>query len=77
MSNVAVEPVADTQSKILSLLEAIQEHWLGSFLLNLLGYALIIVPAALLIKRWQKDPRIKRGKGINFALIKIINGRDS
>lgn len=45
-----------------SLLEASQEHWLGSFLLNLFGYALIIVPAGLLIRRWKKDPRIKRGK---------------
>ena len=49
-------------SQLWSLLEASQEHWLGSFLLNLLGYALIIVPAGLLIRRWKKDPQIKRGK---------------
>ena len=54
------EPVG-LSSQLWSLLEASQEHWLGSFLLNLLGYALIIVPAGLLIRRWKKDPQIKRG----------------
>lgn len=54
------EPVR-LSSQLWSLLEASQEHWLGSFLLNLLGYALIIVPAGLLIRRWKKDPQIKRG----------------
>lgn len=56
----AEEPVG-VQAQIWSLLEASQEHWLGSFILNLLGYALIIVPAALLIRKWKKDPRVKRG----------------
>jgi hypothetical protein len=55
------EPVG-LSSQLWSLLEASQEHWLGSFLLNLLGYALIIVPAGLLIRRWKRDPQIKRGK---------------
>ncbi len=45
----------------LELLDLVQEHWLGSFLLNILGYALIIVPAALLIRRWKQDPYVKRG----------------
>ena len=61
MEPKAEEPIGLT-SQLWSLLEASQEHWLGSFLLNLLGYALIIVPAGLLIRRWKKDPRIKRGK---------------
>ena len=43
------------------MIEAIQEHWLGSFLLNVLGYALILVPAALLIRRWKKSPLVQRG----------------
>ena len=60
MSIDAVEPVG-FKSQFWSLLEASQEHWLGSFLLNLLGYALIIIPTGLLIRRWQNDPRIKRG----------------
>ena len=62
-NKVAVEPVG-VQAQFWSLLEASQEHWLGSFLLNLLGYALIIVPAGLLIRRWKKDPTIKRGKNM-------------
>ena len=60
------EPVR-LSSQLWSLLEESQEHWLGSFLLNLLGYALIIVPAGLLIRRWKKDPQIKRGKLILCA----------
>ena len=46
------------------LLQVVQEHWLGSFFLNILGYALIIVPAALLIRRWKKDPQIRAGMAI-------------
>jgi hypothetical protein len=44
------------------MLEAVQEHWLGSFLLNVLGYALILVPAALLIRHWKKSPLVQRGQ---------------
>lgn len=45
-----------------AMLGMVQDHWLGSFLLNVLGYVLIILPAALLIRRWKKDPQVKRGK---------------
>lgn len=61
MESNKVSETVGAQSQLWFLLEASQEHWLGSFLLNLLGYALIIVPAGLLIRRWKKDPRIKRG----------------
>ena len=44
------------------MLQAVQNHWLGSFLLNILGYLLILVPAALLIRRWKKSPLVQRGK---------------
>ncbi len=44
-----------------AMLAAVQEHWLGSFVLNLIGYALIIVPAALLIRRWKTSTAIKNG----------------
>ena len=44
-----------------AVLEAVQEHWLGSFLLNVLGYALIILPAALLIRKLKDSPSIKHG----------------
>ena len=40
----------------------IQENWLGSFLLNLLSYALIILPAAYFIRRWKNDPAVKSGR---------------
>ena len=40
---------------------AIQEHWLGNFVLNLVGYGLIILPAALLIRRWKSSTSVKAG----------------
>ena len=40
----------------------VQEHWLGSFVLNLIGYAIIIVPVGLLIRRWKKDPLVQKGE---------------
>lgn len=45
-----------------SVLGTVQEHWLGSFLLNLLGYGLIILPAAFFIRRWKKDPAVQSGE---------------
>ncbi len=50
--------------KLLNVQGQIQEHWFGSFLLNLIGYALIIAPAAFLINRWRKDPKVQRGMSI-------------
>ena len=44
------------------VLGAIQEHWLGSFLLNILGYALIILPAAVLIRKWKTSPEVQSGE---------------
>lgn len=51
----------EEENSFMAILQVFQEHWLGSFILNLLGYALIILPAALLIRRWKKDPQIKEG----------------
>lgn len=45
-----------------AMMAAVQEHWLGSFVLNLLGYALILLPAALLIRRWKQSTTIKNGR---------------
>lgn len=45
-----------------AVLAPVQEHWLGSFALNLLGYAIIIGPAAFLIRRWKNDPAVQAGK---------------
>lgn len=47
---------------VVPFLTLLQEHWLGSFLLNLLGYALIILPAAYFIRKWKKDPAVQAGK---------------
>lgn len=44
-----------------AMLETIQNHWLGSFALNVLGYVLILVPAALLVRHWKKSPLVQRG----------------
>lgn len=49
-------------ARLVAVSGIVQEHWLGSFLLNLLGYALIIIPAAYLIRRWKNDPDVKAGK---------------
>lgn len=43
------------------MFEGVQEHWLGSFLLNLIGYGLIILPAALLIRRWKRSQLVQKG----------------
>lgn len=59
------EPVLielDLWGQVKALLAMFQEHWLGSFILNLIGYALIIVPAAFLIRRWKNDPQVQSGK---------------
>ncbi len=50
-----------------AMLAAVQEHWLGSFVLNLIGYALIIIPAALLIRRWKASTAIKNGRTLTFV----------
>lgn len=52
-----------------AMLQAIQEHWLGSFVLNLLGYALIVLPAALLIRRWKQSPEIRSGESSTKSLL--------
>ena len=45
-----------------AMLETVQTHWLGSFALNVLGYVLILAPAALLIRHWKKSPLVRRGE---------------
>lgn len=53
-------------ARIPEVLDGFQQHWLGSFVLNLLGYGLIILPAALLIRRWKKDPAVQSGENRSF-----------
>jgi len=44
-----------------NVLSVLQGHWLGNFFLNLSGYALmIIVPAALIIRRLKKNPSVEK-----------------
>ena len=45
-----------------AMFAAIQENWLGSFILNLVGYAIIILPAALAIRKLKQSPLVKKGK---------------
>jgi hypothetical protein len=64
------EPVESVS--MMAFLEMLQDHWLGSFLLNLLGYALIILPAALLIRRWKNDPLVKAGNWHECVAMAVI-----
>jgi len=52
-----------------NVLIAVQSNWLGNFALNLLGYALIIGPAALLIHRLKKNPLVERGCYFNIIVV--------
>ena len=70
MSEVDVSPIdIGLWGQLLNVLGQIQEHWFGSFLLNLIGYALIIAPAAFLINRWKNDPKVQRGMSIDDVCI--------
>ena len=60
-SAVSVINVEGIMGSFWGYLSLVQEHWLGSFVLNLIGYALIIVPAGLLIRRWKNDPLVQKG----------------
>jgi len=65
MPDINVNPVGEAAAASggrWAFVWAVQEHWLGSFLLNLLGYAIIILPAAFLIRRWKKDPDVQAGE---------------
>lgn len=55
------------------MLEGVQEHWLGSFLLNLIGYGLIILPAALLIRRWKRSQLVQKGMLFFFFFLSVAN----
>lgn len=63
----------DPGASFMAVFQAVQDHWLGSFLLNVLGYALIIVPAALLIRRWQNNPQIKKGESLMSQQLLILH----
>ena len=66
------KPFENNYNNLMLFLEMLQDHWLGSFILNLLGYALIILPAALLIRRWKNDPRVKAGTAMDIKLILCV-----
>ena len=65
------ETVVPLSAWVASILWTVQEHWLGSFVLNLLGYALIILPTAYFIRKWKKDPAVQAGR-FNTATLKLI-----
>ena len=41
--------------------QAFQEFWLGNFILNILGYAVLILPGYLLVRWLQRLPQVERG----------------
>lgn len=43
-------------------LQAFQEFWLGNFILNILGYAVLILPGYLLVRWLQRLPQVERGR---------------
>lgn len=45
-----------------SLLNAVQNNWFGSFLLNVVGYAIIVVPTGLLIKYLKESQEVRKGR---------------
>ena len=45
-----------------SNLQAIQEFWLVNFILNLLGYAVLILPGYFLVRWLQRLPQVERGR---------------
>lgn len=42
--------------------QAFQEFWLGNFILNILGYAVLILPGYLLVRWLQRLPQVERGR---------------
>uniref|UniRef100_A0AAY4CAS7 Adenosine 3'-phospho 5'-phosphosulfate transporter 1 n=1 Tax=Denticeps clupeoides TaxID=299321 RepID=A0AAY4CAS7_9TELE len=61
-----------------SLLDDWQDVWLFRFLLNVLGYATIIVPGYLLIGYFKRANYLETGRGLCFPVIKAcVFGSDS
>ena len=49
-----------------SFLDTVQNNWLGSFVLNVLGYAIVVVPAGLLIKYLKESPQVQQGNNLRI-----------
>ncbi|XP_029705055.1 adenosine 3'-phospho 5'-phosphosulfate transporter 1 isoform X2 [Takifugu rubripes] len=54
----------------LSLLEGWRDVWLLRFLVNLLGYATIIIPGYLLIRYFKRTSYLETGSGVCYTVIK-------
>ena len=67
MAESATQPIvtgvtaAMTAGGLSDKFQAFQEFWLGNFILNLLGYAALILPGYLLVRWLQRLPQVERG----------------
>ncbi|XP_013870928.1 adenosine 3'-phospho 5'-phosphosulfate transporter 1 [Austrofundulus limnaeus] len=53
-----------------SLLDSWSDVWLFRFLVNMLGYATIVVPGYFLIRYFKRSNYIERGSGVCYPLVK-------
>ena len=58
---VVTEEYANSMNKMINAWHEAQEYWLVNFLLNLLGYGILLVPGYFLIRFLQKMPEVERG----------------
>lgn len=63
----AIEVTTDVTSLVVARglsdsFQAFQEFWLGNFILNVLGYAVLIIPGYLLVRWLQRLPQVERGR---------------
>lgn len=49
-----------------------QDYWFINFLLNLLGYGVLLLPGFLLIRYLQKLPEVERGEGPLYGVIRLF-----
>lgn len=67
---LGVLPLALSESDGSSLLDGWQDMWLFRFLLNVLGYATIIIPGYFLISYFKRINYLETGRGLCFPVIK-------
>ena len=56
------EAAGKTLSELRKKMEVYQDHWLGSFLLNVAVYSVLVVPGFLFIRYYKKSVRLQTSK---------------
>lgn len=75
---LASVPLALAESDGSSVLEGWQDMWLFKFLLNVLGYATILIPGYFLISYFKRINYLETGRGLCFPVIKAcVFGHES